>query len=130
MAAKLQDDLLEKTEHLLLFNFYKNLITLRKMIASFVGLNNREMTVVYSEKFKYLFLNRWDEDDEICLVFHLGPERCSFRLPVPEGNWSKLIDSAEVKWGGNGSQIGPDIVSDGEVDLEFAPYCFVLFQRM
>jgi maltooligosyltrehalose trehalohydrolase len=130
LAAKLRDDLLEKTEHRLLFNFYKNLIALRKMIASFIGLNNRDMTVIYSEKFKYVFLNRWGEDKTFSLIFHLGSKRSVFRVPVPQGNWAKLIDSQEVKWGGNGSQIESEIVSDGELDLEFAPYCFVLFQRI
>jgi maltooligosyltrehalose trehalohydrolase len=129
MAAKLRHDLLEKTEHFLLFNFYKNLITLRKTIAGLISLNSKDMAVFYSEKFKYLFLSRWDEDKQISLVFHLGPDRCVFRVPLPKGNWLKLIDSAEIKWGGNGSQIEPDIVSDGDVSFEFAPYCFVLFQR-
>ena len=129
-AAKLQHHLLKKTEHLLLFNFYKNLITLRKRMVGFIGLNTRDMTVLYSEKLKYLFLNRWGEDIEFALIFHLGSERCVFRVPVPEGNWLKLIDSAEVKWGGNGTQIESEIVSDGEVSFEFATYCFVLFQRI
>ncbi len=129
-AAKLRHDLLEKTEHLLLFNFYKKLIALRKMIAGFIGLNVRDMAVQFSEKFKYLFINRWGEDTEFSLIFHLAPERSVLRVPVRKGNWSKLIDSAEIKWSGNGSQIASEIVSDGEVSLEFAPYCFVLFQRI
>ena len=100
------------------------------MIGGFIGLNARDMIVQFSEKFKYLFINRWGEDTEFSLIFHLAPDRSVLCVPVPEGNWSKLFDSGEVMWGGNGSQIGPNISSDGEVPLELTPYCFVLFERV
>lgn len=130
LSAKLQLELLEDSEHLLLFDFYKNLIAIRKKIVSFTGDNARDMAVQFSEKFKYLFVNRCAGDAEFCVIFHLGSEPSVLSVPLQDGNWSKLFDSGEVMWGGNGSQIGPNISSDGEVPLELTPYCFVLFERV
>ncbi|MGC8604492.1 MAG: malto-oligosyltrehalose trehalohydrolase, partial [Desulfomonilaceae bacterium] len=130
LAAKLRQDLLEKAKHLLLFDFYKNLIAIRKKIIRLIGADNRDMTVEFSEKFKYLIMNRSVEEMGFCVIFHLGFDPSVLSVPVEEGNWSKLLDSSEIEWGGKGSQIGSSIISDGEVSLRFGPCCFVLFQRI
>ncbi|MGC8659509.1 MAG: malto-oligosyltrehalose trehalohydrolase [Desulfomonilaceae bacterium] len=129
-SAILRQELLEDSEHLLVFDFYKNLISTRKKIISLTGVNVEDVMVQFSEKFKYLVINRCVGETEFCVVFYLGSEPSVLGIPILEGNWSKLFDSSEVMWGGNGSQIGSFITSDGDVILELNPYCFVLFERV
>ena len=129
LAAKLRHDLAETNRHRLLFEFYKHIICLRKNMKKRSGKNVKDHIVLWSEKFRYLFVNRRTDSGEFFLVFHLNDKHSIFRLPIPAGHWSKMIDSEDILWGGNGTKIESQVVSDGELRFELSPYCFVVFQR-
>jgi len=53
----------------------------------------------------------------------------SLDLPWRPGAWDKLLDSAEVRWGGPGSQASPVLQAGEQVSLSLAPHSLVLFVR-
>jgi hypothetical protein len=50
-------------------------------------------------------------------------------VSLPKGRWEKLLDSTEIQWGGPGSAVADTIDSEGEVEMELAPFAFVVLAR-
>jgi maltooligosyltrehalose trehalohydrolase len=74
-------------------------------------------------------IRRWSDQEDICVVFHAGEAPVQAPVPLPEGLWGKLLDSAEVQWGGPGSAISDAIASKGEVEMELAPFAFLVLAK-
>ena len=124
--SKLNHNLAKEGEHRVLFEFYQELIRLRKEIPALAHLSKETLEVLGEEKDKILFVRRWNENDEAILVYNLGDTQSSLPLPLPSGSWSKRLDSADVNWHGKGSQIPEQLNSKGKSTLNLLPKTFVL----
>ena len=74
-----------------------------------------------------MFLRRWRDKDEVAALFHFGDSIASFTVPLPSGNWQKLLDSAEERWNGLGSQVPLILASEGEQNISLQPEAFAVF---
>jgi len=63
----------------------------------------------------------------ILAVLHFDDEVSQLALPVPAGSWKRKLDSAELRWGGGGSQADDMLVSSGEVQMALSPWAVVLY---
>jgi maltooligosyltrehalose trehalohydrolase len=109
-----------------LYDFYKELLRLRKALAPLARLRKDTMEVLGYEQERVLFVRRWNANEEVVLVFHFGLGTTSVALPLPPGRWYKQLDSAEQRWQGSGSPVPVELLSAGEALLTLSPSMFVL----
>jgi maltooligosyltrehalose trehalohydrolase len=103
LKSKLRWENRRKGNHNVLHNFYKYLLALRKEIAAFSDPDRKTAEIRESGKDKLLFMRRWKDRDEIFCSFNFSKEDRTTELPLPEGTWTKLLDSSERTWKGPGS---------------------------
>ena len=125
--AKLQHERSREGSGEVLFNFYRELITLRKGHPVLSRLSKKEMEVICLEAANVLYVRRWRDSDQIVSVFHFGNEINSMSVPLAEGRWVKRLDSAETIWQGPGSSVPRRVESAGETIFSLPPKSFVLF---
>ncbi len=129
LQAKLNHKLRHEGHHRVLYEFYRELIRLRKTLPPLVTLTKDHMDVTSYETHRVLIVRRWSNGDEVFTAFHFGDASVSVALQVPAGQWCKRLDSADRQWQGNGSRVPDRLDSDGEVTLTLGSYACVLFTR-
>jgi maltooligosyltrehalose trehalohydrolase len=127
--ATLNHRLRSEGHHRALFEFYQELIRLRKELPALAQLSKEHMQVVGFEPEKSLCVRRWCDGQEVWMILHFGRVPTSLRLPWSMGQWQKMLDSAEARWYGPGSPVGSEVKSDGEVTLTLPPESCLLFSR-
>jgi maltooligosyltrehalose trehalohydrolase len=129
LRSKLNHDLRSKGQHRILYEFYRELIRLRKESPVLRILDKDRMEVIGFEPEQVLWWRRWCAEEEAAAIFHFGKEKKSISLSLPAGNWRKQIDSADNTWRGPGSTVSLELVSEGEVSLSLPPESFIVFSR-
>ncbi len=127
--SKLNRNLSQEGHHKMLLQFYKELIKLRKVIRPIASFEKEVLEVIGYDRENMLFLKWPRGEDEIASLFHFGDSATSLTVPLRSGNWQKLIDSAEERWNGPGTQTPPILVSGGKTNISLPPQAFVLFIR-
>jgi maltooligosyltrehalose trehalohydrolase len=85
------------------------------------------LEVIEFEDGKVIFVRRWNASSHILAVLHFAEEVSQIALAVPAGSWKRKLDSAELCWGGGGSQDSDVLVSSGEVQMSLSPWAVVLY---
>lgn len=129
LHAKLNHKLRRDGQHRVLYDFYRELIRLRRTLPALTSLSKETMEVRGYEAQKVLFVRRWSRDDETCTVFQFGETEVSVALPVPEGRWRRVLDSSDERWQGSGSSLPEHLASEGGATLHLGPKGFALFRR-
>ncbi len=126
LRTKIGHELARNGHHRVLYEFYKELIRLRKGVSplSHATLERVEIFEFYNER--TLCVRRWFDLREALTVFHFSPAACELCLPLPAGLWIKELDSADTIWDGPGSSVPSEAVSQGEVTLRLNPFSVVL----
>jgi maltooligosyltrehalose trehalohydrolase len=127
--AKLNHNLREAGGHRELAGFYRELFRLRKALPALALLSKDHVEVFGFEGEQCLLVRRWIDDSEVVIIFHFGDTLSSVTLPVPEGRWQKVLDSAEERWHGSGTSLPEQLDSKGEATLALSPQALVLFMR-
>jgi maltooligosyltrehalose trehalohydrolase len=127
--AMLQHHLRSEGHHRILFDFYQELIQLRKELPALAQLSKEHMQVVGFEREKILCVRRWCAVQEVWMMLHFGRGPTSLQPPWSSGHWHKRLDSAEQRWGGPGSPVGSAIAPEGEATLTLPPESCLLFAR-
>ncbi|MFZ2198942.1 MAG: malto-oligosyltrehalose trehalohydrolase [Thermodesulfovibrionales bacterium] len=126
--SKLARDLRNQGKHKILFEFYRELIRLRREIASLRSLNKEAMDVGSFEEEKVLFVRRWGRREQVAAIFHFGDTAVSVNVPLPHGRWLKLLSSGDEQWNGPGSDLPAMLHSAGEVQVTLTQNAFVMLK--
>ena len=130
LHAKLHRDLRQQGTHRILYDFYQELIRLRKHTPALACLNKEALAVSGNEKEKTLFVRRWKDSSQVFTVFHFGDGAAELRLPIPPGHWQKLLDSRDPRWAGDGSSAPEKFAASGETRFTVGPKSVVLFETV
>ena len=125
LSSKLNHSLSTKGNHAILLDFYKALLRLRKYHSAFGGLD--AAGVECSIAGKCLIVRRSSKEQESVMVFNFGDQPAPYSLPTPIGSWNKLVDSAETRWAGPGSDVPIEISQSSELKLTLQPHSFCVF---
>jgi maltooligosyltrehalose trehalohydrolase len=128
--AKLNGKLRQGGNHRVLYEFYRELICLRRERPALAALNKDNLAAVSFEPDRVLLVRRWAGENQICTIFHFGKSPVTRELPLPPGLWRKLLDSGEERCYGAGSIVPPTVLSEGEVSLTLPPQAVILFEAI
>jgi maltooligosyltrehalose trehalohydrolase len=129
LSTKVNHDLCHEGHHRILLEFYKKLIRLRKETPALANPSKETLEVVGYEEEKILFVRRWNGGSEVMMAFNLNTERATAILPLPAGQWHKLLGSADKLWEGNGSTVPERFHSEGEWALTIDAKSFLLYKK-
>jgi maltooligosyltrehalose trehalohydrolase len=91
-----------------LFVFYSKLIQIRRTHPAFELTDRRKMTI--AEKNKLIEIVRWKGRKKILIILNFDKKSLKYSIEANNAKYHKIIDSAELCWGGKGSN-SPDILS-------------------
>jgi len=127
LRAKLNHELRNADHHMVLLNFYRELIALRKQIPTLSAVDKNGMEVIGLETDQVLAVHRWRENERALLVANLNKTEATVTLALPRGHWRKMIDSADATWRGSGSLLPREFQADGESSFSLLARSFALF---
>jgi maltooligosyltrehalose trehalohydrolase len=114
-------------KHKILLDFYRKLIQIRKLSPCFSSLDKELMVSCCLEDKDILFMRRWKDMSHAFIIFNFHGSDATLAAPVPEGNWSKVLDSSDKLWAGPGN-ILPDKMKRGD-DIKMGSLSFALFMK-
>ena len=129
LGSKLNWDLQKDGRHRVLWNFYRELLRLRRELPPLARLDKESLEVTTNAHEKVLLVRRWDASKQALIVCHFAEVPTELRLPVPSGRWRKLLDSAETPPGGSGEPKHEIFEARGELQLSLEPWAFLLLVR-
>ena len=129
LSSKLDRKRAEREPHRQLFDLYKELLRLRRSLPALRDLSKDRTKVEAFEQEKLLLVTRWSKGSHVFMAFNLGGSEAGLTLPVPDGNWERLLDSSDHRWKGTGSRLPEKIASQGEVELTLPARSFCAFNR-
>ncbi|MGH2555097.1 MAG: DUF3459 domain-containing protein, partial [Actinomycetota bacterium] len=127
LRSKLDRTLRTKGNHRLLWEYYRELMRIRRELPAFRSPIREDLDVKVSEPDRSLAVRRFTGDDEAVSLFHFGSDPLSMSISAP-GEWVKVVDSSDRRWGGPGSSI-PEVVVDPNAQIEVPRRTLVLFAK-
>ncbi|XWK86156.1 MAG: malto-oligosyltrehalose trehalohydrolase [Phormidium sp.] len=116
----------DEGKHKVLWEFYQELIFLRRINEALKVLDKKKLEVSSREEEKLLFMRRYSDENQVFYVMNFSDRTLTFDAEAPSGSWQKLLDSADIKWMGLGATM-PDKLIPGEL-LTIPAKSFVLYQ--
>jgi len=113
-------------KHKILREFYQHLIHLRQTIPALKHLSKQDLEVWALEEKKVMLLHRWHEQSHIFSAMNFNQNDISFKMPV-QGEWQKILDSAEEKWMDAGTELPSYLSPEREVVIR--GQSFALYQQ-
>lgn len=129
LSAKLDCEMRHRRHHKAIYDFYRNLMAVRKDLETLRDEGREHIEVFGWEPDKVLLVRRWNRFREIAVVFHFGETETSLTVPMTKGRWDKRLDSAEQRWHGSGSLVPQTIDSEGEISFTAGAYTVLVFIR-
>lgn len=109
--SKLQWETRKTGGHRVILSFYKRLLELRKSLPPLSRPDNDNLEVSGWEAEKVVFLRRWrpETSSQVFIIFNFNRADLSLNpgMLLPDGHWSKLLDSAARIWQGPGTLAPP-----------------------
>ena len=95
----LNRDLRHAGKHKVLWNFYKEVLRLRRELPALCFPDNACMRVTAFREHRTLAVERWDGDAETLIVMNFSENPAEIRLTLREGIWHQVLDSAMARSG-------------------------------
>ena len=115
--------------HLVLWNFYQELLRLRKSMPAVNELDEATREVTANETNGCLRMLRSYAQNEIMVIFNFSDNCIDCSSDIPRGAWQKHLNSADVEWNGPGSAVPEIFPTDGNSHLIIAPKSLCVFER-
>ncbi len=114
----------------ILWDFYRELLRLRKGLAPLAHLSKEHCDVVGFDHQRLLLSHRWLGNEVVSTIFNFNTAPVSLTLSMGPGRWRKILDSSEPRWRGAGGALPVEFESAGEVEFCLAPTSVALFARV
>jgi maltooligosyltrehalose trehalohydrolase len=129
LDSKLNWDLRTVGHHRILWDFYQELLRIRRTVPALAELDKNAMEVKSFADDKALLVSRGKASSQVLIVYHFCQAPAELLLPIPSGRWHRTLDSAEQPRGDKGYQPPAMIESRGEVQLRLNPWAFLVFAK-
>jgi hypothetical protein len=64
------------------------------------------------------------------LLFHFGATPVQVAVTARNGNWKKVLDSADAAWSGPGSTVPARLRSNADIRLTLSPHSILVLQSI
>lgn len=98
LLSKLQWNLINEGKHQIMFEYYREVIALRKSNAVLSNLNRKNLEAAHDSNKKTLVLKRNNGQQQILCLLNFSKNQQGIRLQQQQGK--KIFDSADPKWNG------------------------------
>jgi len=115
-------------EHKLLLDLYQRLISMRNEIPALKHMDTKDHHAWAHEEDNLLFMHRWHQESEILCIFNFDEKSIDFKINLPEGEWEKILDSADAKWNGPGESL-PAKSAPGQ-SIKILPHNFAVYELL
>lgn len=123
--SKLQWEKIDQDKYAVLRRWYKRLIQLRKETPALATLDRQNLNVSSSSPEKVIVIHRTAGDSQVLGLINFAKDAVTVSPQIPPGNFSKVIDSADKEWMGEGSQLSQQLQAGQSLTL--APLSFALY---
>jgi len=130
MRAKLSHQLKREGKFRALWEFYRELLLLRKDLKPLAELSKEQCAVLGFDNQRVLLLRRWSGSEVVMTIFNFNEETVSLVVPMARGRWRKMLDSSEARWQGLGSSLPVEFECWENVEFRLAPTSVALFVRV
>jgi maltooligosyltrehalose trehalohydrolase len=130
LRAKLNHQLKRQGKFRALWDFYRELLTLRRTCAPLAALSKAQCDVVGLEPYRALLVRRWSESAAAAIVLSFNTAPVAPRLPLGPGRWRKVLDSNDPRWDGVGGTLPAQFECAENVELHLPPATAALFVRV
>ncbi len=113
LKSKLRPEITNEPAHRTMLDFYRELIHLRTSVECLRNLSKEHCRVITTDEPPAIILHRWLDDQESLTILHFGEKDAECAVGAAVGMWTKLVDSADIKWRGPGASIAAEIRSNG-----------------
>jgi maltooligosyltrehalose trehalohydrolase len=114
--------------HKVLYDYYRDLISLRQNNPAIANSDKYSYDVSGFEDLKVLLLQRWRRQYRVGCMFCFSTESASFEIQLPAGKWKKILDSAGLNYGGPGALL-PDEMA-GRQNLLMPPRSLAVYEKL
>jgi maltooligosyltrehalose trehalohydrolase len=129
LDSKLNWDLQIVGDHRILWDFYQELLRIRRTVPPLAELDKDAMEVKSFADEKVLLVRRGKASSQVLIVYHFCQAPTELLLPIPSGRWHRTLDSAEQPRGDKGYETPTIIESCGELQLRLNPWAFLVFAK-
>lgn len=126
LKSKLNWELRNDGKHKILWDWYRQLINLRKTHPALLNQDRNFIQASSDEDKQLVLVRRWCESSELIFVMNFNSSSVTVALPF-EQNANKLLDSADTSWFGHGSEAVEHLSVGQEVKLQ--PTSLVLYEK-
>ncbi len=126
--SRLDQGLRRKGKHAVLEDFYRRLYSLRREHPALARLKREDLDAELHEEAGLLTVHRRAGVEEVFFILNFSKKPGRVKLELPGGSWTRLLDSAEPRWGGPGSRT-PERRTGGPSELFLSPLCVVLYGK-
>ncbi len=127
--AKLDHDLKEQGNHPVLWEFYRELLRVRRQVRAWLDSTPNDRAVYQDEPQKVLWIRVGGDGQETALGMNLSDRPAAVVFPWPTGRWAKLLDSAEARWRGPGSLTPTILQAEEDFGLTLPAESLILLAR-
>jgi len=128
-ACLLNWELRGQSPHRELLAFYRELLSLRSTLPALQRIDKNASHAEIGEGSEVLVLHRKHSRHPVTAVFNLGPKVERFAFPAGSGSWTLLLDSSDIRFGGQGKSLPSTISEPVETHLRLGDYQMGLFVR-
>jgi maltooligosyltrehalose trehalohydrolase len=125
LSSKLNWDLRDDGDHQILWEFYKELLRLRRELPPLARLDKESLKVTALVEQKVLVLRRWDSSNQVLIICHFDRNSIELALSIPSGRWRKTLDASETTHGGD-SRAPKIFEARGELQLSLGPWALLV----
>jgi len=129
LASKLNWDLQNEGRHRILWDFYKEVLCLRRELSPLARLDKESLKATCLVERKVLVIGRWDSSNQVLIICHFDRDSIELALPIPSGRWRKTLDANEANHGGGDNRAPEIFEAHGELQLSLGPWAFVVLVR-
>jgi maltooligosyltrehalose trehalohydrolase len=124
LASGIEWEKRETGNNHVLLKLYRLLLRWRRELPCLARRERENLDAGVLEGDKILVLRRWSDQDHICAIFNFSRDEKPVRPLLEQGDWVRLLDSADECWGGPGTLLPERIAGCGTVTVR--PSSFVL----
>ena len=130
LRAKLNHQLKREGKFHTIWEFYQELLRLRKELSPLAELKKEACEVLGFENQRVLLLRRRSGENAVITVFNFNAVPVVLSLPMAPGRWRKALDSSEPRWQGSGCSLPWELAGGASVEVCLAPTSTALFVRV